>query len=295
MNLIRRFRRRSDQPALPPPSEQELLITSGLRSLREATAREVMTPRVDVDALPAPVRFADVARAVRRSGHSHFPVYEEDLDRLIGVLFVKDLFHLGTRGWPAVDGERREAAADVDQGGIRAGLDVTERVREPYVVPESRSALEILADMRRRRRGFAVVVDEYGGFAGVLTIKDLVSELVGDLHDEFDRTTSPAVLRVDSTRFLVDGAIGVPEVREEVGVDIPDGEYVTLGGFLLDALGHIPTEGEVLERNGWTFRITHMDRRRIAKVVIEAPSATITAGGSSVREDGEPGRSANGK
>jgi len=295
MSLIRRLRRRADQPAPPPPSEQELLITSGLRSLREATAREVMTPRVDVDALPAPVCFADVARAVRRSGHSHFPVYEGDLDRLAGVLFVKDLFHLGARAWPAADGGPPDAAPGPAEGGIPAGLDVTNRVREPYVVPESRSALEILADMRRRRRGFAVVVDEYGGFAGVLTIKDLVSELVGDLHDEFDRTTSPAVLRVDGTRFLVDGAIGVPEVREEVGVDIPDGEYVTLGGFLLDALGHIPTEGEVLERDGWTFRVTRMDRRRIAKVVVEAPSATIAAGGSPVREDGEPDRSANGK
>ena len=256
-----------------------------------------MTPRVDVEALPAPVRFADVAAAVRRSGHSHFPVYEGDLDRLLGVLFVKDLFHLeeasGTSpadapDWsdgPVTDGKPATSgnAARVSPcSGIPADLDVTGRLREPYVVPESRSALEVLSDMRRRRRGFAVVVDEYGGFAGVLTVNDLVSELVGDLRDEFDRNRSPAVLRIDARRFLVDGSVSVDEVHDEIGIEIPEGDYVTLGGFLLDALGRIPDEGDTFEREGWKLRVTRMDRRRVAKVVVEAPSATITSGGGVV-------------
>jgi CBS domain containing-hemolysin-like protein len=242
-----------------------------------------MTPRVDVDALPAPVRFSDVAHAVRRTGHSHFPVFDGDLDRLTGVLFVKDLFHLDEAG------SRGSRAADAgEELALPAGLDVTRRAREPYVVPESRSALEILADMRRRRRGFAVVVDEHGGFAGVLTIKDLVSELVGDLRDEFDRTESPAVLRIDARRFLVDGSCAVGEVRDAIGAPIPDGEYVTLGGYLFDAFGHIPEEGEVLDSGGWAFRVTRMDRRRVAKVVVETTSATIGGG------DGES-RDADGK
>ena len=234
-----------------------------------------MTPRVDVVAIPAPVRFSDVTRAVRRSGHSHFPVYEGDPDRLLGVLFVKDLFH---------PDEAAGRGEDEDEGaGLPASLDVTGRVREPYVVPESRSALEILADMRLKRRGFAVVVDEHGGFAGVLTIKDLVSELVGDIRDEFDRSVSPAVVRIDATRFLVDGSCAVGDVRDAVGADIPDGEYVTLGGFLFDAFGHIPTEDEALERGGWSFRVARMDRRRIAKVVLEARSATIGGGDGASR------------
>ena len=130
--------------------------------------------------------------------------------------------------------------------------------------------------MRRARRAFAVVVDEYGGVAGVLTINDLVSELVGDLRDEFDRSSSPAIERVDKSRFLVDGACGVDEVRSDLGIPIPDGEYVTLGGFLFDTFGHIPEEGEQLEFANWTFRVTKMDRRRIAKVVVQAPAATMT-------------------
>ncbi len=280
MILGRRWRREPSPPK-PQPSEQELQITHGLELLREATARDVMTPRVDVEAIPAPVCFDDVARAVRRSGHSHFPVYEGDLDRLLGVLFVKDLFHLDEAAGRG-DGDGHGGA------GVPASLDVTRRVREPYVVPESRSALEILADMRLKRRGFAVVVDEHGGFAGVITIKGLVSELVGDLPDEFDRSASPSVVRIDASRFLVDGSCTVPEVRDEVGTAIPDGEYVTLGGYLLDALGHIPVEGEVLERDGWRYRVTRMDRRRIAKVVVEARSDSIAAGGEGTPVDGGP-------
>jgi putative hemolysin len=259
-----------------------------------------MTPRVDVVALPAPVRLADVVAAVRRSGHSHFPVYRDDPDRLVGVLFLKDLFSmdlfprepagpgsaggLGAATAASPDGEASgaralgEAAAGTPPAaGGSPELDVTRRVREPYVVPETRSALEVLAEMRRRRRGFAVVVDEYGGFAGVLTVNDLVSELVGDLRDEFDRHSSPAILRIDAQRFLVDGACAVSEVRDQLGIDLPDGEYVTLGGYLFDAFGRIPEEGDVHERGGWRLRITRMDRRRIAKVVVEAPSAKVGA------------------
>lgn len=254
------WRRRAPAPPPPDPSEQEQLISHGLATLRDATAREVMTPRVDVVALETPVRLADVVGAVRRSGRSHYPVYDEDLDHLRGVLFVKDLFTMG--------GESALVGASGD-------TDVTNRAREPYVVPETRSALEILADMRRRRRGFAVVVDEYGGFAGVLTINDLVSELVGELRDEYDRSPSPSIVRIDNRRFLVDGACSVDDVREEIGCDIPDGEYVTIAGFVLDALGHIPREGETVERSGWTYRVARMDRRRIAKVVVEGASATI--------------------
>ena len=272
MKLRPQARRLGRQPSAQV-SEQEMQIRKGLESMRDATAREVMTPRVDVVALAVPVTLDDVARAVRRSGHSHFPVYQDDLDHLLGVLFVKDLFHPGPLG---IEGIRAVGGSDDQDSPV---LDVAKRVREPYIAPESRLSLEILAEMRRARRAFAVVVDEYGGVAGVLTINDLVSELVGDLRDEFDRASLPAIERVDKSRFLVDGACGVDEVRSELGVPIPDGDYVTLGGFLFEGFGRIPEEGDELEFAGCTFRVTRMDRRRVAKVVVQAPAATMTGQG----------------
>jgi CBS domain containing-hemolysin-like protein len=221
--------------------------------LREVTAREVMTPRVDVVALEAPVSPEAVARAVRESGHSRFPVYIETLDQLQGVLFVKDLFRM-------------------DEPSTEA---IMRRLREPFVVPETRRVLELLHEMRQRRIAFAVAVDEYGGVEGVLTVKDLVSELVGDLRDEFDRPEDAAITRIDGQRWLVNGGCPIDDVVESLGIEIPEGEYVTVGGFLFDRLGRITDEGDVLDYEGYEFQVTEMDRRRIAKIVVRAPSATI--------------------
>jgi CBS domain containing-hemolysin-like protein len=245
--------------------DQEQIILSALAELRDTPVREVMTPRVDVVGLPIPVKAEDVARAVRHSGHSAFPVYHDDLDNLVGVLFVNDLFRAG---WEI----GREGP--VPAGHKPTPLDISRRLRQPLLVPESRLVLDLLADMRRGRRAFAVVVDEYGGVAGVLTVKDLLSALVGDLRDEMDVSEEPGIVRVDQTRWLVGGGVGIDELHDTLGLELPEGEYVTLGGFLFDAFGHIPEEGETVQRNGWDLRVAEMDRRRIAEVVavrIEEP------------------------
>ena len=221
-NALRRRRSTEDAPAeVADGTEHEQQILAALAS-------EVMTPRVDVVALSVPVTLDDVARAVRESGHSRFPVYEEDLDHLVGVLFVKDLLR---SGW-LTGGESGALASHASKEAPRAScLDVARRVRQPFLVPESRHVLELLSEMRQRRKAFAVVVDEYGGVEGVLTVKDLVSEVVGDLLDEFDPPADEAVTRVDRRRWLVDGSCPVDQVGATVGLDLPAGEYVTLGGF----------------------------------------------------------------
>jgi CBS domain containing-hemolysin-like protein len=247
-----RWRRKSGQPVgSDHTNPEEQRIQAALVALRQTTAREVMTPRVDVIALPLPVTAEDVALAVKKSGHSRFPVYVEDLDHLVGVLFVKDLFRMSES--PTAES-------------------IARRLRQPFLVPEGRRVLDLLARMRTERLAFAVVVDEYGGVEGVLTVKDLVSELVGDLRDEFDAVEEEPISRVDATRWLVDGATPVDDVVATVGVEIPAGDYVTIGGFLFDRFGRIPDEGDEIELKGWEFRIEEMERRRIAKVVVRAPS-----------------------
>jgi len=111
------------------------------------------------------------------------------------------------------------------------------------------------------------VVDEYGGVAGVLTVKDLISALVGDLKDEMDAAEEPEIIRVDRTRWLVDGGISIDDLHDKLDLELPEGEYVTLGGFLFDAFGHIPEEGEKIVHGAWELRVAEMDRRRVAKVV----------------------------
>jgi CBS domain containing-hemolysin-like protein len=265
---------------------QERQIIAALGDLKDTIVREVMTPRVDVVALAIPVHAGDVARAVRQSGHSRFPVYDEDLDHLTGVLFVNDLFRAG---WDV-----EAAGARDDPAARRAALrpsavDISRRLRQPYLVPESRLVLEVLADMRRDRRAFALVVDEYGGVAGLVTIKDVLSALVGDLRDELDPAEEPDIIRVDRSRWLVDGGVSIDDVRAKLGLALPEGEYVTLGGFLFDALGHIPGEGEHCAHDGWDIQVVEMDRRRIAKVVIHAPRADVGETGGDLGPRGARG------
>jgi magnesium and cobalt transporter len=265
-------------------SEQERFITQALADLRDMDVREVMTPRVDVTYLTIPVQAEDIAQAVRTSGHSCFPVVHDDLDDLIGILFVNDIFRTNRPG------SRAEGAEESRDATNPSPLEISRKVRQPYLVPESLGVLEALADMRKHRRAVAVVVDEYGGVAGLLTVKDLLEPLVGDLSDEFDEDEEAPIVRVDNTRWLIDGQTNVDDVRERIGIDIPDGEYVTLGGLLFERFGHIPAEGESVRVGDWDVRVVEMDKRRVAQVV-----ATFAGGGAGpptppVDNDGSPAR-----
>jgi magnesium and cobalt transporter len=265
---------RQSQTLEAEASEQERFITEALADLRKMDVREVMTPRVDVTYLTIPVQAEDVAQAVRTSGHSCFPVVHDDLDDLIGILFVNDIFRTNRPGSRGAGAEPRDATDP-------SPLEISRKVRQPHLLPESLGVLEALADMRKHRRAVAVVVDEYGGVAGLLTVKDLLEPLVGDLHDEFDEGDEVDIVRVDATRWLIDGQTNVDDVRERIGIEIPDGEYVTLGGLLFERFGHIPSEGEAIRVGEWDMRVVEMDKRRVAQVV-----ATFAGGGTGPPEPG---------
>ena len=279
-------------------NEQERIILEALADLRDMDVREVMTPRVDVTYLTIPVHAEDVGRAVRTTGHSCFPVVHDDLDDLIGILFVNDIFRTGGRG---TRGEEAGGASSGERDATDPSpLEISRKIRPAHLVPETLGVLEALADMRRQRRQVAVVVDEYGGVAGLLTVKDLLEPLVGELHDEFDEEEESEMVRVDNTRWLLDGQTNVDDVRERLGIEIPDGEYVTLGGLLFERFGHIPIEGEAVRVGDWDLKVVEMDKRRVAQVVAtydgdaSPPSPRVQGDAAGSGPGGNGGPSANG-
>ncbi len=238
--------------ALPP--DTAMLLQRTIR-FGDKRAAEAMTPRVDVIGLRTTATIAEMITVARETGHTRFPVYEQTLDLVAGVVGVHEAL--------GVPPSRRGTAT------------VASVAREPVYVPESLDLDRVLATLRAADADLAIVVDEYGGTDGVVTVEDLVEELVGEISDEHD--VDDAVTAVDLTvpqgshTFLVDGLLREDELAEQTGFRLPDGPYETLAGFLLARLGHIPVAGETATEQGWEFTVVEVDRHRVEQVRVVAP------------------------
>ena len=215
-----------------------------------------MTPRVDVVGLKTTASVADLIALARETGHTRFPVYENTLDLVTGVAGVPDAL--------GVPPERRAATP------------VSSVAREPVYVPESLDLDKVLAALRAADADLAIVVDEYGGTDGVVTVEDLIEELVGEIADEYDLDfaeagTEELTAPGGEKTCLVDGLLREDELLEQTGFVLPEGPYETLAGFLLARLGHIPVVGESLEEDGWEFTVMEVDRHRVEQVRVVAP------------------------
>jgi CBS domain containing-hemolysin-like protein len=239
-----------------PTSPEAAAIHVRVDQLSELELRDVMTPRVDVTFLTLPVTPEATAEAVRDTGHSCFPVVSDDLDDVVGVLYVNDLFRSSTL----------KRAIGVS---LPTAEEITRKIRRPLMLPETFDLLESLGEMRKQHRTFALVLDEHGGVAGVVSIRDILEQLVGDLNDEFDEDDEPTIVLIRPDRWLVDGQTHVDRVEEELGLEIPEGEYVTIAGFVLDLAGEIPAAGATFAYGDWTFRVQSVEKRRISELVIE--------------------------
>jgi magnesium and cobalt transporter len=209
----------------------------------ETLAREVMTPRPDIIAVRADASPADLRVLFREEQYSRMPVYRDSLDNIIGVVFVKDLVALPPGAEPPL----------------------TTLMRSAYFVPESKRVSELLKEMQRRQQQMAIVVDEYGGTAGLVTVEDLLEEIVGEIRDEYD-VESETVTEEDDGTFVFSGKVNVEEVRDRLGVEIEREGFETVGGFLLSHLGRMPYVGERFEVEGLAFEVLEVERRRITKV-----------------------------
>lgn len=239
--------------------EEEKRMIHEIFELGDTVAREIMVPRVDAELLSDASSIEDALRAFRRTGFSRIPVYHDDPDRIVGLLLLKDIF---------VD-------MHPETGACRP---VEQLMRPPYFVPETKQILGLLAEMRATRNHMAVVVDEYGGTAGLVTIEDIVEEIVGEISDEFDRDLL-LVRRLSDREWVVDGRLPVEDAREMLGLAIPEAdEYDTVAGWVLMELGHIPTAGEVVTLPGVTVRIQTVRRRRVARLIVAVESPTVRPG-----------------
>jgi CBS domain containing-hemolysin-like protein len=237
------------------PAETATLMRRTIR-FGEKRAAKAMTPRVDVVGLKTTASVADLIAVARETGHTRFPVYENTLDLVMGVVGVPDA--LGV------------------QPEQRAATPVSAVSREPVYVPESLNLDRVLAALRAADADLAIVIDEYGGTDGVVTVEDLIEELVGEIADEYDMDaeeigSSELTAPGGEKTWLVDGLLREDELAEQTGFVLPDGPYETLAGFLLARLGHIPVVGESLEEDGWEFTVMEVDRHRVEQVRIVAP------------------------
>ncbi|TQM45485.1 hemolysin family protein [Pseudonocardia cypriaca] len=225
------------------------------RSLRftDRVAEDLMTPRVRVESLDADATVADMIALARRSGFSRFPVHNSDPDAVLGVVHVKQAFGID----PA------------DRGSAKVG----ELVQEVPTVPGSLDGDELLTRLRSSGLQLAVVVDEYGGTAGIVTLEDLVEEIVGDVRDEHDRAEQSTVRPLGRDSWVVSGLLRGDEVADAIGFQMPPGAYETLAGLVLTRLGRIPDVGEEVTVDGWRLTVLRRDRNRVAELRLARPVA----------------------
>jgi CBS domain containing-hemolysin-like protein len=209
----------------------------------ETVVREVMTPRPDIVAIRADATIQDLRTLFREEQYSRMPVYRDNLDNIVGIVFVKDLVALPPGADPPL----------------------TSMMRPAYFVPESKRVSELLKEMQRRQAQMAIVVDEYGGTGGLVTVEDLLEEIVGEIRDEYDVESETVTDEGDGV-FVFSGKVSVDEVRDRLGVEIEREGFETVGGYLLSSLGRMPYVGEVVDIDGLSFEVLEVERRRVTKI-----------------------------
>ncbi|HWH50992.1 MAG TPA: hemolysin family protein [Gemmatimonadaceae bacterium] len=231
---------------------QDASMLEGVFEFSEKNAREVMTPRTEIDALPIDATLDDTLVLVEESGRSRYPVYEETIDNIVGLVLAKDLIPI-LRTPPRV-------------------FTLRAMMRPVHVVPGTREVEEVLADFKRLKEHMAVVLDEYGGTAGLVTMEDLLEEIVGEILDEYDEPPEHPE-REGTDLVIVPGGTNIAELNERFGLDVPDDHYTTIGGFIFGALGRLPVVADRITAGGAVFTVREMEGRRVDSLAVDLHAA----------------------
>jgi CBS domain containing-hemolysin-like protein len=250
-------------PATPPDGQglmerDERKLLQSIVEFGDTLVREVMTPRPDIVAIDADATFDELRALFREQEYSRIPVYKANLDNILGIVYVKDLIHMA------------EAAT--------GATPIHSLIRPATFVPETKRVAELLKEFQRKQVQLAIVVDEYGGTAGMVTLEDLLEEIVGEIRDEYDVETEP-VIDEGNGSFVFSGKASIDEVRDRLRVEIEPEGFETVGGYVLTRVGRVPAAGEVFELDGLIVEVVEAERRRIHRVKMRraAPVMSVEA------------------
>lgn len=229
--------------------EEEHELIHGLVSFKSMLAREVMTPRVDVISVPEDIPFHELIQIIKTSGHSRIPVYSDDLDSIIGVIHAKDLL-------PFLKSE--------------TSFNLKKVIRDCLFVPETKLLSTLMKEFQEKNMHISIVVDEYGGTAGLITLEDILEEIVGEIRDEYD-IEEDEILQISDNKFVMFGKVYIDELEEKlnINIEVPNEDFETLGGFIFNHAGTIPDVGYKFEKYGYSFKVLALDSNRISKVEVE--------------------------
>ncbi|MEE9436467.1 MAG: hemolysin family protein [Candidatus Adiutricales bacterium] len=229
-------------------SADEGEMIQSLIEFGDIVAREIMIPRTDMVAISRDSTLREVIQLFIQYGHSRLPVYQKDIDDIIGVLHIKDLLAY----W--------ESPADT--------VLPEENMRRPYFIPEGKKVTELLAELRARKIHMTIVLDEYGGTAGLVTLEDVIEEIVGEIHDEYDEEDQK-IIRISGDTILVDARLNLEDLADYLNIELPEGNYDSVGGFIIDLTGKVPQENEQIKYQDLLMIIRSADDRRISQIEIK--------------------------
>ncbi len=230
-------------------------MIEGIFELKQTVAREIMIPRTQIVAVPKDCLLDQLLSAIIHSGHSRIPVYKENVDQIIGILNAKDLLPF----W-------------LDQNKV---FEIEKICREPFFVPETKRINDLLNELRSKKSHLAVIVDEYGGTSGIVTIEDIIEEIIGDIRDEHDREEDEFVPQEDGST-LVNAWANLDDFEERFEVKVPREGYDTVGGFIIHLLGKVPRKGEEIIYEDIRMRIQSADAKRVARVLVKRISEPVS-------------------
>ena len=224
-------------------SEDEGEMIQSILSFSDTLAREIMVPRTDAIIISADTQIEELLQLVIQEGHSRFPVHGGSIDNIIGILHVKDLLSCWSEDH----------------------LDLKDIVRTPYFIPETKKISHLLKELRDKKSHMAIVIDEYGGTAGLVTIEDIIEEIIGEIHDEYDNEDT-LMVATDEGDLLVDARLEIEKLVEHFNLDVPKGNFESVGGFIISLLGRVPQPHETITHAPLEMTIESADARKIRKV-----------------------------